>query len=421
MIPAGVAMNRGVLMSNGYLRLQWAREHMDVVAEIRKRFVKEQPFKGVKIGMALHVEAKTGILALLLKEGGAEIKMASCNPLSTDDSVVESLRNDYKMDVYAKKGESEKEYYEYLNSVLDLEPNVIIDDGGDLTKLVLLDRKDLQKNIIGGNEETTTGVVRLKAMENDGALKFPMFDVNDAQMKHFFDNRYGTGQSTMDGILNATNILIAGKSVVVAGYGYCGRGIAMRMKGMGARVTITEVDPVKAVEAFMDGFNVEKMDTALKTADMVVTATGMKNVVTYDAILNAKPGLIISNSGHFNNELPVKELQEKSVEKVQVRDSVTKYKLKNGNHVNLIADGRLVNLAAGQGHPVEIMDMSFALQALVAEYLVKNHESLENKVYPVPEEIDTGVAEIKLKSLGLNIDRLTEEQRKYSSSWEEGT
>lgn len=408
-------------MNNGYLRLQWAREHMDVVSEIRKRFVKEQPFKNIKIGMALHVEAKTGILALLLKEGGADLKMASCNPLSTDDSVVESLKKDYKMDVYARKGETEEEYYEYLHKVLDLRPNVIIDDGGDLTKLVLLDRKDLQENIIGGNEETTTGVVRLRAMEKDGALKFPMFDVNDAQMKHFFDNRYGTGQSTMDGIMNATNILIAGKSVVIAGYGYCGRGIAMRMKGMGARVTVTEVDPVKAVEAFMDGFNVEKMETALVNADMVVTATGMKDVVTYENILNAKPGIIISNSGHFNNELPVKELQEKSVERIQVRDSVTSYRLPNGNHVNLIADGRLVNLAAGQGHPVEIMDMSFALQALVAEYLVKNHKSLENRVYPVPGEIDEGVAKIKLNSLGLHIDRLSSEQEKYKSSWEEGT
>lgn len=258
-------------------------------------------------------------------------------------------------------------------------------------------------------------------MEKDGALKFPMFDVNDAQMKHFFDNRYGTGQSTMDGILNATNILIAGKSVVVAGYGYCGRGIAMRMKGMGAMVTVTEVDPVKAVEAVMDGFRVQKMEDAVRTADMIVTATGMKDVVTYNHLLHAKPGVIVSNSGHFNNELPVKELQQRSIEKVQVRDTVTQYKLENGNHVNLIADGRLVNLAAGQGHPVEIMDMSFALQALVAEYLVKNHKSLENRVYPVPEEIDQGVAKIKIKSLGLDIDALTREQEEYRSSWEEGT
>ncbi len=408
-------------MSNGYLRLQWAREHMPVVSEIRNRFEKEKPFKGVKIGMALHVEAKTGVLAILLKEGGAEIKMASCNPLSTDDSVVESLRKDYNIDVYAKKGESDEEYYEYLNNVLDLEPNVIIDDGGDLTKLVLIDRKDLQKNIMGGNEETTTGVVRLKAMEKDNALKFPMFDVNDAKMKHFFDNRYGTGQSTMDGIMNATNILIAGKDVIVAGYGYCGRGIAMRMKGMGARVTVTEVDPVKAVEAFMDGYNVSPMEDAIRYADMLVTATGMKDVVTYDNLLNAKPGLIISNAGHFNNEIPFKELQTRSREKVQVRDTVTSYKLENGNKINLIADGRLVNLSAGQGHPVEIMDMSFALQALVAEYLVKNHKSLENRVYPVPEEIDSGVAAIKLKSLGLSIDKLTKEQIDYQSNWTEGT
>ncbi len=394
---------------------------MPVVSEIRKRFVEEQPFKGVKIGMALHVEAKTGILSLLLKEGGAEIKMASCNPLSTDDSVVESLRNDYKVDVYARKGETEEEYYEYLHKVLDLKPNVIIDDGGDLTKLVLIDRKELQADVIGGNEETTTGVVRLRAMEKDNALKFPMFDVNDAQMKHFFDNRYGTGQSTLDGIMNATNILIAGKHVVVAGYGYCGKGIAMRMKGLGARVTVTEVDPVKAVEAFMDGFNVTRMSEAVKTADMVVTATGMKGVVTYGDLVNAKSGLILSNAGHFNNELPFDDLQEKSEEKLQVRDSVTRYKLKNGKLINLIADGRLVNLAAGQGHPVEIMDMSFALQALVAEYLVKNYKSLENRVYSVPEEIDRGVAEIKLKSLGLGIDALTQEQIKYQSSWEEGT
>lgn len=394
---------------------------MPVVSEIRKRFVEEKPFKGVKIGMALHVEAKTGILSLLLKEGGAEIKMASCNPLSTDDSVVESLRNDYKVDVYAKKGETEQEYYEYLHKVLDLEPNVIIDDGGDLTKLVLLDRKELQENVIGGNEETTTGVVRLKAMEKDNALKFPMFDINDAQMKHFFDNRYGTGQSTLDGIMNATNILIAGKHVVVAGYGYCGRGIAMRMKGLGARVTVTEVDPVKAVEAFMDGFNVSRMGDAISSADMVVTATGMKDVVTFDDLTHAKSGLILSNSGHFNNELPFDDLQKNSVEKVQVRDLVTSYRLKNGNLVNLIADGRLVNLAAGQGHPVEIMDMSFALQALVAEYLVKHYKSLENKVYPVPEEIDSGVAQIKLNSLGLNIDSLSKEQIDYQSSWEEGT
>lgn len=394
---------------------------MDVISEIRKRFVEEKPFEGVKISMALHVEAKTGIFALLLKEGGAKIRMASCNPLSSDDSVVSSLKEDHGMEVYAKKGETNEEYYEYLNKVLDLEPDVIIDDGGDLTKLVHGTRSELQRNIIGGNEETTTGVVRLKSMERDGVLKFPMFDVNDAKMKHFFDNRYGTGQSTLDGIMSATNILIAGKNIVVAGYGYCGKGIAMRMKGMGANVTVTEIDPTKAVEAAMDGFHVKKMNDAIREADMVVTATGMKDVVTYQDMLVSKSNLILSNAGHFDNELAMKELHERSIERNPVRDGVIKYKLDNGNLINVISEGRLVNLASGQGHPVEIMDMSFALQALVAEYLVKNHEKLENKVYPVPDDIDVHVAWIKLKNLGISIDKLTEEQIKYSQSWEEGT
>lgn len=407
--------------SKGYLRLSWAREHMDVISEIRKRFVEEQPFKGIKIGMALHVEAKTGIFALLLKEGGADIRMSSCNPLSSDDSVVDSLKKDYDMKVFAKKGETDEEYYEYLNRVLDNDPQIIIDDGGDLTKLVHEDRSDLIKDMMGGNEETTTGVVRLKAMENDGYLKFPMFDVNDAKMKHFFDNRYGTGQSTLDGIMHSTNLLFAGKNVIVAGYGYCGKGIAMRMKGMGANVTVTEIDPVKGVEAVMDGFRVNKMHDAIKYADMVVTATGMKDVVTYDDMLVAKNNVTIANAGHFNNEIAVNDLHKRSMEKSNVREGVVKYRLENGNGINLISEGRLVNLASGQGHPVEIMDMSFALQGLVAEYLSKNHEKLENKVYPVPEEIDVGVAWIKLKNLEIGIDKLTEEQIKYSNSWNEGT
>lgn len=408
-------------MNKGFLRLNWARERMDVMAEIRKRFVMEKPFKGVKIAMALHVEAKTGVFALLLKEGGATIRMASCNPLSSDDSVVESLKKDHGMEVFARKGETESEYYEYLNKSLDIGPNIIIDDGGDLTKIVHTERTDLQKDIFGGNEETTTGVVRLFAMERQGVLRFPMFDVNDAQMKHLFDNRYGTGQSTLDGIMNATNVLIAGKRIVVAGYGWCGRGIAMRMKGMGALVTVTEIDPVKAVEAAMDGFEVKPMNSAIRDADMVVTATGMKNVVSYDDLLVAKRNIIMANSGHFNNELPVSALEKRSMGREAVRENVMKYRLENGNEVNVIADGRLVNLAAGQGHPVEIMDMSFALQALVAEYLVKNHSSLQNKVYPVPKEIDQEVAKIKLKSLGLKIDSLTEDQIRYMNEWTEGT
>lgn len=407
--------------SKGYLRLGWARERMDVSAQIRERFVKEQPLKGVRISMALHVEAKTGIFALLLREGGADIRMASCNPLSSDDSVVESLKNDYKMDVYAKKGETDEEYYEYLNKTLDLKPNVIVDDGGDLVKIVTEERTDLLENIIGGNEETTTGVVRLFAMEKQKALRFPMFDVNDAEMKHFFDNRYGTGQSTLDGIMSATNVLVAGKKIVVAGYGWCGKGIAMRMKGLGGLVTVTEINPVKAVEAAMDGFDVQPMNQAIREADMVVTATGMKNVVTYDDLLVAKKNVIISNSGHFNNEIPVKDLETRSIEKRPVRESIMRYKIENGNTIDLIADGRLVNLAVGQGHPVEIMDMSFAIQALTAEYLVKNHEKLENKVYPVPREIDLEVANLKLKGLGLSIDSLTQEQIKYAEEWKEGT
>ncbi len=407
--------------NKGYLRLGWARERMDVSAQIRERFIKEQPLKGVKISMALHVEAKTGIFALLLREGGADVRMASCNPLSSDDSVVESLKTDYKMDVYARKGETEEEYYEYLNKTLDLKPNVIVDDGGDLVKIVTEERTDLLDNIIGGNEETTTGVVRLFAMEKQNALRFPMFDVNDAEMKHFFDNRYGTGQSTLDGFMSATNVLVAGKRIIVAGYGWCGKGIAMRMKGLGGLVTVTEINPVKAVEAAMDGFEVKPMNQAIRDADMVVTATGMKNVVSYDDLLVAKKNIIIANSGHFNNEVPVKDLEARAIEKKPVRETINRYKIENGNTIDLIADGRLVNLAVGQGHPVEIMDMSFAIQALTAEYLVKNHEKLENKVYPVPRDIDLEVANLKLKGLNLTIDSLSEEQKKYAEEWKEGT
>ncbi len=405
----------------GLMRLNWARDHMDVCGKLRQRFVEEKPFKGLKISMALHVEAKTGIFALLLKEGGATLRMASCNPLSSDDNVVDSLKKDHGMEVFARKGMSREEYYENLDRTLDLNPDIIIDDGGDLVKIVHERRRDLIRNIIGGNEETTTGVVRLKAMEKAGVLSFPMFDVNDARMKHFFDNRYGTGQSTLDGIMNATNILLAGKSVVVAGYGYCGKGIAMRMKGMGANVTVSEVDPVKAIEAVMDGFKVGQMNSAIRDADFVVTATGMKDVVTYEDMLKAKPNIILANAGHFNNEISFEELESRSIERKQVREQVVRYRLENGNQVNLIADGRLVNLASGQGHPVEIMDMSFAIQALVAEHLVKHHNELKPVVYSVPDEIDGLVASIKLESLGVKIDRLTQEQVRYSESWNEGT
>lgn len=407
--------------NKGYLRLEWARSHMPVSASIRERFLKEKPFSGLRVGMALHVEAKTGIFALLLREGGAEIHMASCNPLSTDDSVVTSLREDYKVDVHAKKGESEDEYYEYLHKVLDSKPNIIVDDGGDLVKILHTDRMDLIENIIGGNEETTTGVNRLKVMERAGALRFPMFDVNDADMKHLFDNRYGTGQSALDGIMNATNILIAGKRVTVVGYGYCGKGIALRMKGMGARVTVTEIDPVKANEATMEGFDVMPVKKALAESDMVVTATGMKSVVDMDSMIGAKDGIILSNAGHFNNEIDTEKLEKESVESTQVRESVKAYRLRNGKRIYLISDGRLVNLASGQGHPVEIMDMSFAIQALTAEYLARNHKDLKPGVYAVPETVDREVAVIRLKSQGIEIDTPTEEQIRYANSWTEGT
>lgn len=409
------------LRNKGFLRLEWARSHMPVSSFVRERFLKEKPFRNLRVGMALHVEAKTGIFALLMKEGGADVHMASCNPLSTDDSVVSSLKEDYGMDVYARKGESEEEYYEYLNKVLDSKPNIIVDDGGDLVKILHTDRMDLIENIIGGNEETTTGVNRLRVMEKSGALRFPMFDVNDANMKHLFDNRYGTGQSALDGIMNATNILLAGKRVTVVGYGYCGKGIAMRMKGMGARVTVTEIDPVKANEATMEGYDVMPIKKAITQSDMVVTATGMKSVVDIDSIKMAKDGIILSNAGHFNNEIDTEKLEKEAVEKTQVRESVKAYKLDNGKTVYLISDGRLVNLASGQGHPVEIMDMSFAIQALTAEYLAKNHRNLKPAVYSVPEAVDMDVARIRLKSQGIEIDTPTDEQIKYANSWTEGT
>ncbi len=385
--------------------------------EIRNRFLKEKPFKGLKIGMALHVEAKTGILALTLRDGGAKVRLASCNPLSTDDSVVDALK-ELKMEVYAKKGENREEYYENIHKVLEIEPDIIIDDGGDLTTLLHTEYSHIP--ILGGNEETTTGVLRLKVMEKNGILRFPMFDVNDARMKHLFDNRYGTGQSTLDGIMSATNLAIAGKTVVVAGYGWCSRGIAMRMRGMGADVIVTEVDPIKAIEARMDGFRVMKMLNAVREADIVVTATGMKNVIREEHLKNAKDGCIFANSGHFDNEISKSDLEKLARGKRKIRKFVEEYDLGN-KKLYLLGDGRLINLVAGQGHPVEIMDMSFSIQALTAEYIAKNYEKLERKVYPVPDDIDYEVARLKLKVMGIEIDELTEEQKKYLEEWKEGT
>lgn len=394
---------------------------MPVLMDIRKRFIDEQPLAGLKIGMALHTEAKTGMLAVTLADAGAKIRLASCNPLSTDDSVAVALREEYGLDVYAKKWESEKEYYNNLNTVLNMAPDFIIDDGADLIAMLHTSRKDVLSNVKAANEETTTGVQRLKAMANDGALKFPVLDVNDAKMKFMFDNRYGTGQSAFDGWMTATNLIVAGKRLVVAGYGWCGKGVAMRAKGLGASVIVTEVDPIKAIEAKMDGFEVMPMVKAASIADIIITVTGCKDVVSRDVIAAMKDGCVMGNVGHFDNEISKVALDEMSVSKERVRDFIDEYRLQDGRKLYLIAEGRLMNLAAGAGHPAEIMDMSFATQALGLIHMVNNYERMENKVHYVPESIDSEIASIKLRSMGVEIDTLSEEQVSYITGWEEGT
>ena len=414
-------MSDALLLKKGIDRLEWADKHMNILQSVRKKLIDDGLLDGLKISMALHTEAKTGMLALTLQEAGAKVRLASCNPLSTDDSVALALNEEYGLETFAKKGETNEEYYSHLNSVLDISPDLIIDDGMDLISLVHTERSDLLANIIGANEETTTGIVRLKAMEADNALKFPAMDVNDAMMKHLFDNRYGTGQSTFDGLMTATNLMVAGKNFVVGGYGWCGRGIAMRAQGFGARVYVSEIDPVKAVEARMDGFDVQPMAELAPKADFIVTVTGCKDVVDHRVIDKLKDGVLMANAGHFNNEISIPDLEAYSTEVVQAREFVNEYRLKNGRKVNLIADGRLVNLAVGQGHPVEIMDMSFAIQALCATHLVENKGKLEPKVYQVPAEVDDLVARKAMDTLGIGIDVLTKEQIEYSGSWKEGT
>ncbi len=409
------------LIGKGVRRLEWARAHMGVLQAIRERLVEDGTLKGVKVAMALHVEAKTGILALTLAEAGADVRLASCNPLSTDDSVAAALQSHYGLDTYAKKGESNEEYYANLNAVLDIRPDFVIDDGADLITILHTSRRELLGNVKGGNEETTTGVVRLRAMASEGKLEFPVISVNDAHMKFMFDNRYGTGQSTFDGFMNATNLLIAGKRLVVAGYGWCGRGIAMRAKGMGANVIVTEIDPVRAIEAKMDGFEVMPMLDAARIADIIITASGNKDIVRREHLEVLKGGCVMGNSGHFDNEISKTALEELAGPPRRVRESVDQYTFRDGRHAYLIAEGRLMNLAAGQGHPVEIMDMSFAIQALSLEHLVKDHAALQPKVYNVPEELDQMVARTKLEVMGVRIDELTAEQRKYLHGWQEGT
>ena len=394
---------------------------MPVLAAIRDELRRKKALRGLRIGMALHVEAKTGVLALSLREAGAKVRLASCNPLSTDDSVATALAEAYGLDVYAKKWESTEEYYANLHKVLDLKPDLVIDDGADLVSLLHTKRTELLAGIRGANEETTTGILRLRAMERDGALRFPIIDVNDAQMKHLFDNRYGTGQSTIDGVMNATNLLIAGRTFVVAGYGWTGRGIAMRARGMGARVVVTEVDPVKAIEASMDGFEVLPMRRASRIADFIVSATGCKDIVTATHFPSLKDRVVLANAGHFDNEISKADLEKAAKEKRKVREFVDEYVLPNGKRIHLLAEGRLVNIAAGQGHPVEIMDMSFAIQAVSAGYLAEHAGRLKPRVYPVPTSLDLKVARLKLRSLGIRTDRLTKAQRAYLESWREGT
>ncbi len=389
--------------------------------EISRRFSKEMPFEGLKIGMALHTEAKTGILAITLANAGAKICLASCNPLSTDDSVSLALREEYGLDVHAKKGETSEEYYANLNTVLDMHPDFIIDDGADLITMAHTIRSDALPNIKAGNEETTTGVVRLRAMADEGRLKFPVLSVNDAKMKYLFDNRYGTGQSTFDGWMNATNLIVAGKTLVVAGYGWCGKGVAMRAKGMGADVIVCEVDAIKAIEAKMDGFRVMKMIEAVTKADIIITVTGCKDILKTEHFKVMKDGCVMGNVGHFDNEINKVDLENTSVSNMQVRDFIREYSMADGRRLYLIGDGRLMNLAAGQGHPAEIMDTSFSTQALGIEYVVMNYMSMENRVYDVPIEMDYTIAKIKLESMGVEIDEMSAEQMNYVHSWQEGT
>ncbi len=387
--------------------------------EIRKRLEKEKPLRGLKVGACLHVTKETAVLAKTLRAGGAKVFVCGSNPLSTKDEVTAALVKE-GIEVFAWRGLSEKDYYWCLEEVLKNKPEITMDDGGDLITTLHSKRKDLLKNVIGGTEETTTGVIRFRAMEKDKALKFPVVAVNDANSKHLFDNRYGTGQSTIDGILRATAILLAGKKFVVSGYGFCGKGIAMRAKGMGANVIVTEVNPLRALEAVMDGFSVVPMSEAAKIGDVFVTATGDKDIIRKEHFLKMKSGAILANAGHFNVEINLNDLAELSKEKRQIRENLEEYQLKNGKKIYLLAEGRLVNLAAAEGHPSEVMDMSFSLQALAAEWLAKNR-NLEPRVYKIPEEIDNRVSELKLKTLGVKIDKLSQEQKKYLESWQEGT
>jgi adenosylhomocysteinase len=406
----------------GRRRIDWAEREMPVLRLIRERFKKEKPLKGLRLSACLHVTAETGNLMRTLQEGGADVVLTASNPLSTQDDVAAALVNQYEIPTFAMKGEDNVTYYKHITAALDHKPHMTMDDGADLVSTIHKDRRELLDNIIGGTEETTTGVIRLRAMAADNMLKFPVIAVNDAQTKHFFDNRYGTGQSTVDGIIRATNVLLAGKIFVVAGYGWCGRGLASRVRGMGSHVVVTEVDPLKALEAVMDGYQVMPMQEAAKIGDFFCTVTGDLNVIDEAHFKAMKDGAIVANSGHFNVEINIPALQKMSKgEPYQVREFVEQYETSDGRKINILGQGRLINLASAEGHPASVMDMSFANQALSAEYMAKNADKLEKKVYSVPADIDAEIARIKLEAMGVKIDVLTPEQVKYLNSWEEGT
>jgi adenosylhomocysteinase len=409
------------LAAAGRSRIAWAGSFMPVLSQIRERFSKEQPLRGARIGACLHVTSETANLMLALKAGGAQIALCASNPLSTQDDVAAALMESHEIPTFAIKGEDHQTYYRHIEAVIATKPQISMDDGCDLVTTIMTKHKDLLSGMIGGCEETTTGVIRLRAMQKEKVLPYPVIAVNDALTKHMFDNRYGTGQSTLDGIIRATNVLIAGSTLVVSGYGWCGRGVASRAKGLGAHVVVTEVDSRKAIEAVMDGFTVMPMSEAVKIGDIFVTVTGNYHVVNASHFAVMKNGAIVCNSGHFNDEIDLEGLAKMSTGREQPRPFVEQFTLRDGKKVSILADGRLVNLAAAEGHPAAVMDMSFANQALAAAHLFENHDRLEKKVYAVPEAIDEEVARLKLESMGVRIDSLTPEQSKYLASWSEGT
>lgn len=409
------------LAKEGLLRIEWANQNMPVLNNIRKRFAEETPLKGIRLAACLHVTTETASLMQTLKAGGAKIALCASNPLSTQDDVAASLVKNDKISVFAIKGEDNETYYKHINSALDIKPQYTMDDGADLVSTIHSERTELIKNVRGGTEETTTGIIRLKSMAANGVLQYPIIAVNDAKTKHLFDNRYGTGQSTIDGIIRATNRLLAGSNFVVCGYGWCGKGLALRAKGMGANVIITEIDPTAALEAVMEGFRVMPIRQAARIGDFFCTVTGNINVIRKEHFKIMKDGAIVANSGHFNVELDLNGLESITKSRKEIRPLVEEHVLENGNRINILGDGRLINLASAEGHPSSVMDMSFANQALSIEYMVKSKKRFENDVYPVPEEIDNAIAREKLSSMKVKIDTLTAEQKKYLASWSMGT